>query len=73
MSAFVKCQVLKIIFMSKDFNLEIPDSYYEKMSEIQDLLNQADDINKKLNNFGLNLSVDTINEEALSNIFSFIF
>ena len=59
--------------MSKEFNLEIPDSYYEKMSEIQDLLNQADDINKKLNNFGLNLSVDTINEEALSNIFSFIF
>ena len=59
--------------MSKDFNLEIPDSYYEKMSEIQDLLNQAHDINKKLNNFGLNLSVDTINEEALSNIFSFIF
>ena len=59
--------------MTKEFELKIPDGYYEKMSEIQDLLNQADEINKKLNKFGLNLSVDTINEEALSNIFSFIF
>ena len=41
----------ELFIMSKEFKLEIPDGYYEKMSEIQELLNQADEINKKLNNF----------------------
>ena len=59
--------------MSKEFKLEIPDGYYEKMSEIQELLNQADEINKKLNKFGLNLSVDIICEKTFSDNFNFIF
>ena len=59
--------------MTKEFELKIPDGYYEKMSEIQDLLNQADEINKKLNKFGLNLFVDTNCEETFSDNFNFIF
>ena len=58
--------------MTKEFELKIPDGYYEKMSEIQDLLKQADEINKKLNKFGLNLTVDTICDKTFGDNFNFI-
>ena len=56
--------------MSKKINLTVSDDFYKKISEIKELLEQAEKINVELSVFGLSLTIDRTCQVPLNDVFS---
>lgn len=56
--------------MLEKINLIISEEFYEKTSELIEILEEVKKINLKLNAFGLGLSIDRTSQETLNIITS---
>ena len=56
--------------MSEKINLVISEDFYKKISELKELLDEAEKINVKLSVFGLGLTVNRTCQETFNSIFS---